>query len=116
MKTLLLGVGFLLSLVQLGYADDVKTDCTMWTAFTNEHKTMYLVGYSDALGVLGFGLATSGKSPEEIQKVTYTMWPQGYNLAKLGDELDKLCPTPVFKKMRVNLVITGLAAKVQRPK
>ena len=64
--------------------------------------------------MLGFAAAIGGKSPDEIQKIVAVMWAQGYNLGKLGDELDKLCPTPPFKKMRLNLAISGIAAKVQR--
>ncbi|SRR6266498_4651918 len=93
-----------------------KIDCTMWGLWHNDQKTTYLVGYGDAVGLLGFAGAVGGKSPEEVQKIIYAMWPQGYDLGKLGDELDKLCPTAPFKKMRVSLVISGLAVKAQRKK
>lgn len=77
---------------------------------------MYLVGYADVIGIIGFGGAVTGKSPEEIKQTVAALWPQGYNLGKLGDELDKLCPTAAFQKMRISLVITGLAVKAQRAK
>ena len=93
---------------------DVKLDCKMWLNWTNEQHTLYLAGYGDAIGILGFGAAASGKSPEEIRQLVNSLWPQGYNLGKLGDELDKLCPTAPFQNMRLSLVITGLAVKAQR--
>jgi hypothetical protein len=77
---------------------------------------LYLVGYADVIGIIGFGGAVTGKSPEEIKQTVAALWPQGYNLGKLGDELDKLCPTAAFQKMRISLVITGLAVKAQRAK
>lgn len=116
MKSFLIATTLLLSIVASIYAEDAKIDCTIWGAWSNEQKTLYLAGYNDAVAMLGVAGAIGGKSPTEIEKVIYTMWPQGYNLGKLGDELDKLCPTPVFKKMRVSLVISGIAEKVRRPK
>lgn len=77
---------------------------------------MYLAGYNDAIGIVAFGGAAGGGSPEDTQKLIHTLWPRGYNLGNLGDELDKLCPTTAFQKMRISLVIAGIAAKAQRAK
>src|SRR5438046_1113540 len=105
MKALFATTIFIVIICVSGFAQerDAKIDCTMWKAWNNEQKTLYLVGYSDAIGIIGFGGAIGGKSPEEIQKIISALWPQGYNLGKLGDELDKLCPTAQFQKMRVSL-------------
>jgi hypothetical protein len=97
-------------------AEDTKIDCSMWRVWNNEIKTSFLVGYSEAIGMMGFAAAAGGESPDTIQKVIHAMWPHGYNLGQLGDELDRLCPTPPFEKMRLNLVIAGVAAKVARQK
>ena len=55
---------------------------------------------------------------DEIKKGDsfHTTWPAGYNLGKLGDELDKLCPKDPFKKMWLGLVISGIAATEARAK
>lgn len=95
---------------------DPKIDCTMWGAWNNEQKTLYLAGYSDAIGMIGFAVAVGGRSPDEIKKVIHAMWPEGYNLGNLGDELDKLCQKDPFKKMRLSLVISGIAGKEARAK
>lgn len=116
MKAILIATALLLAPIALSLAEDSKIDCVMWGVWNNEQKTMFLVGYSDAIAMLGFAGAVGGKSPDEIHKMINTMWPQSYTLGKLGDELDKLCPTSAFKKMRVNLVISGIATKAQRSK
>jgi len=95
---------------------DQKIDCNIWRVWTNEQRTLYLVGYSDVIAIISFSGAVSGKSPEEINQIVHALWPKGYNLGQLGDELDKLCPTQPFKNMRVSLVITGLAVKANRVK
>ena len=116
MKRLVISIGLLFIISGSGYAEEFKIDCKIWIAWKNEQKTIYLAGYVDALGMLGVVLAADGKSPVEIQKAMNPMWPQGYNLGKLGDELDKLCPAPVFNKMRLTLVISSITARAPRGK
>ena len=116
MKIFLVGIGAIFLFSQQSFAQDSKIDCTVWGEWTNEQKTMYLAGYSDAVAILGIAGAIGGKSPDEVVKIVGSMWPQGYNLGKLGDELDKICGAKPFDKMRVNFAIAGLAAKVQKAK
>ena len=114
MKSFFIAAVLFLTFTRAHAAEDVKADCTAWGGWENEPKTQYLAGYNDAVGLLGLGGAVGGESVQEVQKVIYALWPQGYNLGKLADELDKICLTEPLKKMRLNLVILGLAGKVQR--
>jgi hypothetical protein len=75
-------------------AEEIKIDCTMWRTWNNDQKTMYLAGYNDAIGIAAFGGAAGGGSPEDTQKLIHTLWPRGYNLGNLGDELNR---TPQFR-------------------
>lgn len=75
---------------------------------------MYLAGYSDAVAMMGFAAAASGASPETNRKVMAAMWPEGYRAEKVADELDRLCLREPFTKMRISLVMSGIAVRVQR--
>ena len=114
MKLFLIAAALILTLTRAHAAEDTKLDCTAWEGWQNEQKTQYLAGYNDAVGLLGLGGAVGGESAEGVQKVIFALWPQGYNLGKLADDLDKVCLTEPFKKMRLNFVILGLAGRVQR--
>lgn len=116
MKAFLIALALLLAIGGWSLAQDPRIDCATWGSWGNEQKTLFLAGYSESIAMLGFAGAVGGQSADAISKVIHAMWPQGYNLGNLGDELDKLCSMPAFNKMRVNLVISGVAAKVQRPK
>ena len=127
MKVLLIATALLLAFVGSSLAEDPRVDCAMWGVWSNEQKTMFLLGYSESVDMLRgpVGVLTAierhfaGQLLEDVIKVLKSMvdkmWPQGYNLGKLGDELDKLCPTPDFKKMPVNLAISVVALRVRRP-
>ncbi len=113
MKLFFIAAALFLTFARAHAAEDVTLDCRTWGGWKDEQKTHYLLGYNDVVALFGLGGAVGGQSSQEVQQMISTFWPQGYNLGKLADELDKLCQTEPLKKMRLNLVIAGLA-KVQR--
>lgn len=82
-------------------------NCQLWNGFTYEQKTLFLLGYSQAVSSLG--AMTTLHGGVEIGKQAMTaLWPAGMNLGDVGDAVSLECK----KKENSNRQIAAMIFKV----
>ena len=112
-----LGIMVLFFLASPAMAQDTQAkgqpNCQLWNGFTYEQKTLFLLGYSQAITSLG-AVTTLHGGFDLGKKAMASLWPAGMDLGDVGDAVSRECKKKENGNRQIGAMIFKLAVDVNK--